>query len=103
MLRVNEITLFIFLCVNMAWQIQHIISVLIFYFLRVPWPLGLPLELSLSHDKGFSRSSWLGFALLLPNGVPSSGFMGGCFVFATLEPILLFTIGILGGNLHHST
>ena len=49
MLRVNEITLFIFFGVDVAWQIQHIISILIFYFLGVPRPFALPLELSLSH------------------------------------------------------
>ena len=47
MLRVNEVTLFIFLGVDVTWQIHHVISFFIFYFLGVPRPLGLPLELSL--------------------------------------------------------
>src|SRR3954471_20593582 len=76
MFRINEFTLFIFLYVNVAWQIQHVISVLVLHFLRVPRPFGLPLKLSLSHGQGFSWSSWLGFPLLLPTEIPSSGFVG---------------------------
>ena len=49
-LGINQSTLFIFLGVNVTWQIQHIISVLIFHFLGILGPLGLPLELSLSHN-----------------------------------------------------
>ena len=44
---------------------------------------------------------WLDFALLLPTGVPSSGFLSDCFVLATPELVFFFTIGVLGGNLHH--
>ena len=85
----------------MAREIQHVISILIFYFLGVPRPFGLPLELSLNHSQGFTQSSWLGLALLFPTGVSSFGFMGDCFVLAAPESLFFFTIGILGGNFHH--
>src|SRR4051812_5869516 len=101
MFRVNEFTLFIFLCVDVTWQIQHIISILVFNFLGVPRPFGFPLELSLSYSQGFPRSSWLGFLLLLLIGISSSGFLGDWLEFATPESILIFTISVLAGNLHH--
>ena len=44
MLRVNEITFFVFFGVDMARQIQHVISILIFYFLGFHGPLGFPLN-----------------------------------------------------------
>ena len=97
MFRVNELTLFIFLGVDVTWQIQHIISILVFNFLGVPRSFGFPLKLSLSYSQGFPESSWLGFPLLFPTGVPSPGFMSGWLVLATPEPILFFTIGIFGG------
>src|SRR3954469_17600318 len=98
MFWVNEFTLFVFLRVNVAWQIQHIVPILIFHFLGVPGTLGLPLKLSWGHSQALSRSSWLGFALLLPIGISSTGLISGCFVLATLEPIFFFTVCILGGN-----
>ena len=49
MLWVNEITLFIFLGVDVTWQIQNIISILIFDFLGLPGALGFSLEVSLGY------------------------------------------------------
>ena len=66
MFRVNEGTLLIFLRVDVARQIHHVISFLVLHLLRVPRSFGLSFELSLNHGQGFSRSSWLGFSLLLP-------------------------------------
>ena len=103
MLWVDEVTLFVFLRVDMTRQVHHIITLLIFYLLGVPRSFGLPFEFAPSHGQSLSRSSWLGFSLLLPTGVPSSGFMSSRFVVATPESVLFFTIGIFGGDLHHST
>src|SRR4051812_30711365 len=100
MLWVNEFTLFIFLGVNVTWQIQNIISILIFNFLGVPRPLGFSLEFSLGYGQGLPRSGWLGLSLLFPTGI-SSGFLGDCLLLATPEPILIFTISVFGGDLHH--
>ena len=44
MFQVNEITLFIFLGVDVTWKIQHIISVLVFNLLGFQGPLGFPLN-----------------------------------------------------------
>ena len=101
MLRVNEITFFVFFGVDMARQIQHVIPILIFYFLGVSRPFGLPLELSLNHSQGFTRSSWRVLALLFLTGVSSSGFVGDYFVLATPESVFLFAVSVFGGNLHH--
>ena len=100
MFRVNELTLFIFLSVDVTWQIQHIIFVLVFNFLGVPRSFGFSLKFSPGYGQGLPRSGWLGFPLLFPTGI-SSGFLGDCFMLATPESILIFTISVLGGNPHH--
>ena len=76
MLRVDEITLFVLLGVDVTWQIQHVISFLIFYLLGVPRPLGFPFEFSLVQGQGFSRCGWLSFTLLLPTRISTSGVLG---------------------------
>ena len=100
MLRVNEVTLFIFLGVDVTWQIQNIISVLILDFLGLPGAFGFSLEISLGCGQGLPRGGWLGLPLLFPTGVPS-GFLGDRLVLATPESIFVFTISVFGGNLHH--
>ena len=50
MFRANEITLFTFLGVDETWQIQHIISVLVFNFLGVPRSFRFPFKLSLGYS-----------------------------------------------------
>src|SRR4051812_41785613 len=100
MLWVNEFTLFIFLGVNVTWQIQNIISILIFNFLGVPRPLGFSLEFSLGYGQGLPRSDWLGLPLLFPTGV-ASGFLGDCLLLAASESVFIFTISVFGGDLHH--
>ena len=100
MFWVNEITLFIFLGVDVTWQIQNIIPILILDFLGPPGAFGFSLEISLGYGQGLPRSGWLGFPLLFPTGI-SSGFLGDYFMLATPESILIFTISVFGGNLHH--
>ena len=100
MLWVNKITIFIFLGVDVTWQIQNIVSILILDFLGLPGALGFSLEVSLGYGQGLPRSGWLGLPLLFPTGV-SSGFLGDCFELAASESIFVFTISVLGGNLHH--
>ena len=100
MLWVNKITLFIFLGVDVTWQIQNIIPILILDFLGLPGALGFSLEVSLGYGQRLPRSGWLGLPLLFPTGV-SSGFLGDCLVLATPESIFIFTISVFGGNFHH--
>ena len=84
MLWVNKITLFIFLGVDVTWQVENIISILILDFLGLPGPLGFSLEFSLGYGQGLPRSGWLGLPLLLPTGI-ASDFLGDCFLLATPE------------------
>ena len=100
MLWLNEITLFIFLGVDVTWQIQNIISVLILDFLGLPGAFEFSLEISLGCGQGLPRGSWLGLPLLLPTGI-ASGFLGDCFLLATLESIFIFSVSVFGGNFHH--
>ena len=79
---------------------QNIISILVFNFLGVPRSFGFSLKFSLGYGQGLPRSGWLGFPLLFPTEI-SSGFLGDCFMLATPESILIFTISVFGGNLHH--
>ena len=100
MFRVNKITLFIFLGVDVTWQIQNIISILILDFLGLPGAFGFSLEISLGYGQGLPRGGWLGLPLLLPTGI-ASGFLGDCFLLATPESIFIFSISVFGGNFHH--
>ena len=100
MLWVNKITLLIFLGVDVTWQIQNIISILILDFLGLPGAFGFSLEISLGYGQGLPRSGWLGLPLLLSTGI-ASGFLGDCFPLATLESIFIFSVSVFGGNLHH--
>ena len=103
MLGVNQVSLFIFLGVYVTRQIKHIISRLIFHFLGDPWPLRLSLELSLGYNCGFTKTCGLGFALLLPTGIPSSGVLGDWFVLATAESVFFLAVSVLSSYFHYSS
>ena len=71
MLWVNKITLFILLGVDVTWQIQNIISILILDFLGLPGAFGFSLEISLGCGQGLPTGGWLGLPLLLGDLVRS--------------------------------
>ena len=69
-------------------------------FLGLPGAFGFSFEISLGCGQGLPRGGWLGLPLLLLTGIASS-FLGDCFLLATPESIFIFSVSVLGGNLHH--
>ena len=100
-LWVNDIPLFIFLCVNVTRHIHHVVPFFILYLLGVPGSFWFPLKLSLSHGQSLSRSCRFSLPLLFPTGV--SFFRLTRLVLAASESVFFFAVGVLGSNLHHPT
>ena len=100
-LRVNDIPLFVFLCVNVTRHIHHVVPFFILYLLGVPGSFWFPLKLSLSHGQSLSRSCRFSLPLLFPTGV--SFFRLTRLVLAASESVFFFAVGVLGSNLHHPT
>ena len=101
MLRVNQITFFIFLQVDVAWQIHHIISCLILDLPRGPGALRFSLKISWIHCCNLSRCRWLVLTLLFLIGITSTGLLADWLTLSATESIFFFSVSVPGGYFHH--